>query len=165
MQHPGPIWYLTPEKHDVSLTNRRALPADSSHLKTETAGCVCAPDWLLCEPSPRLLVQTLSKNLGGVEEEGSRVPAFTLAPITFSSSEAVYLGTTSLHRLVVVRVVDVKVGKIITFFFFFSFFFDNRREVRDFLVSLIWVEYLRQPDCLAAQLWETQHICISSAFF
>lgn len=161
MQHPGPIWYLTPEKHDVSLTNRRALPADSSHLKTETAGCVCAPDWLLCETSPRLLVQTLLKNLGGVEEEGSRVPAFTLAPITFSSSEAVffrhYISAPTRRR-------SCRGRKGWEKHYLLLFVCDNRREVRALLVSLIWVEYLRQPACLAAQLWKT-HICISSVFF
>lgn len=86
-----------------------------------------------------------------------------LSPQSLSAQVRLFfLGTTSLHRLVVVRVVDEKVGKIITFFFFF--FFGNRREVRGFLVSLIWVEYLCQPVRLAAQLWKT-HICISSALF
>lgn len=85
-----------------------------------------------------------------------------LSPQSLSAQVRLFfLGTTSLHRLVVVRVVDVKVGKIITFFFLCV---TTVGEVRAFLVSLIWVEYLRQPDCLAAQLWKS-HICISSVFF
>lgn len=36
----GQIRYLTPEKYDVLLTYKRALPIDSSYFKTETLLCV-----------------------------------------------------------------------------------------------------------------------------
>lgn len=84
---------------------------------------MCTPDWLAYDKSRPRLVETLSDGSGAAEQKGAGYLPFPLASVTFSSGEAVSSDATSLHHLVLGRVVDAKVGKNITSFVFFLIIF------------------------------------------